>query len=449
MTNSSGSVYFDAAEPVALTVATDVAGSGMDVILVRDILGRFVFILDDRQITVADEAIDRWRDRASRELGPYAAEQPIALGSKLFMPETVFASSRVVDQPGYAPRAGHGRVRRLDNAVVGEDWSRVSTPLPRDTGSPTSRTVLYGYKGGVGRSVATFMLAKHLADQDLCVLVVDLDLESPGSGPMLLSEPELPRFGLVDQLVESALGNADGLDLVARASHVTPRGNGELWVAPARGGGLDGHPYTYIDKLNRVYATLPGGGADFAERLDAAVRACEDAVGRRSRSPDVVLLDSRAGIHDLAAVAISRLCDLALLFGSDNCQTWAGFRDLFTAWRSSGQATAVRDKLRMVAAMVPDTADLPRDAYLESFRENAWTCFSMLYDDIPAGESTGFNPSPEDETAPHFPIPILFTLELVGIDAVATPGWDERTFVEAAYREFLRTSTSLIIEGSR
>jgi hypothetical protein len=42
-------------------------------------------------------------------------------------------------------------------------------------------------------------------------------------------------MGLVDQLVESALGNSDGLDLVARASHVFPRGNGELWVAPARG----------------------------------------------------------------------------------------------------------------------------------------------------------------------------------------------------------------------
>lgn len=449
MTFPSEPVRFDVAEPLALSVATDMADNGLDVLLVRDILGRFSLIVDDRQVAVSGETVERWRDRVTRELGRYAADQPLALGSELFMPETVFASSRVVDQPGYVPREGQGSIRRLDNAVVGEDWARVSSPAPRGDGLPTSRIALYGYKGGVGRSVATFMLAKHLADQDLCVLVVDLDLESPGSGPMLVGEDQLPRFGLVDQLVESALNNAEGLDLVARASHLVPRGNGELWVAPARGGGLDAYPYSYIDKLNRVYAAVPDGGNDFAGRLEAAVGACEDAVGRQSRHPDVVLLDSRAGIHDLAAVAISRLCDLALLFGSDNRQTWTGYRDLFLAWRASGQATAIRDKLRMVAAMVPDTTELPKDTYLESFRENAWSCFADLYDDILAGDPTGFNPSPEDETAPHFPIPVFFTVQLVGLDPAATPGWAERTFVQAAYREFLQTATSLIIEGSR
>ncbi len=447
--DSSEPVRFDAAEPLALAVAKDAAETGVDVLLVRDILGRFSLILDDREVHVPEESVERWRSRVIRELGRYAADRPVERGSELFLPESVFASPRVVDHTGHVPEEGQGRIRRLDNVVVGEDWGRVSTPPPRAGGSPTSRVTLYGYKGGVGRSVATFMLAKYLANQDLCVLVIDLDLESPGSGPMLLSEDRLPRFGLVDQLVEAALDNAEGLDLVARASHVTPRGNGELWVAPARGGGVGTFPYKYIDKLNRVYAALPNGGMDFAGRLETAVRVCEDAVGRLSRHPDVVLLDSRAGIHDLAAVAISRLCDLALLFGSDNRQTWAGYRDLFEAWHASGQATAIREKLRMVAAMVPDMGEQLKGAYLEAFRENAWSCFSVLYDDIPAGDSTGFNPSPEDETAPHFPIPILFTLELVGLDAAATPGWDDREFVQTAYREFLRTATSLIIEGNR
>ncbi|MFD6804048.1 ParA family protein, partial [Streptomyces cyaneofuscatus] len=160
---------------------------------------------------------------------------------------------------------------------------------------------------------------------------------------------------------------------------------------------------------------------------------------------DVVLLDSRAGIHDIAAIAISRLCDLALLFGSDNSQTWAGYGELFKAWLSSGQAPEIREKLRMVASMVPD-AD--RSGYLEAFRDHAWESFSILYDDLLDGE-TGFNPSPEDDAAPHSPIPILFALELVGLDAVSTPGWDDRAFVRAAYDSFLKTATKLMIEGPR
>jgi MinD-like ATPase involved in chromosome partitioning or flagellar assembly len=448
VTFSPEPVRFDAAGDLALAIAHDVAATGTDVLLVRDILGRLSLVVDDRNAPISEEAVNAWRDRMSATLGRYAGDRPVVLGAEVFLPDTLFGSPRAVDQLGYLPGPGQGRIRRLDNAVVGEDWARVSTPAPDRDGVRTSRTALYGFKGGVGRSTATFMLAKHLADQGFCVLVVDLDLESPGSGPMLISEDQLPQYGLVDQLVESALGNADGLDLVVRASHVTTRGNGELWVAPARGRGTDAAPYAYLDKLNRVYAAAPGGGAGFADRLEAAVHACEDVVGRLSRRPDVVLIDSRAGIHDLAAVAISRLCDLALLFGSDNHQTWTGYRDLFLAWRASGQAEAIREKLRMVAAMVPDTADTPQGAaYLDSFREHAWSCFSVLYDDLPADDPTGYNPSPEDDAAPHSPIPVLFTIELVGLDAATTPGWDDRTFVKAAYRTFLHTATRLITEG--
>jgi hypothetical protein len=98
----------------------------------------------------------------------------------------------------------------------------------------------------------------------------------------------------------------------------------------------------------------------------------------------------------------------------------------------------------MVASMVPDKQ---RADYLESFREHAWTCFSTLYDDLPASDPTGFNPSPEDISAPHSPIPILFTLDLVGLDGAISPGWSQRTFVQAAYGEFLNTATHLIVEG--
>ncbi|MBO1419147.1 KGGVGR-motif variant AAA ATPase [Streptomyces sp. FH025] len=446
MTFPPDPVRFDEARPLALAVALDAAASGVDVLVVRDIFGRLALLLDDRSCKVETADQEVWRERIISTLGRYAADRPLLLASGLFQPDAYFASPRAAAELRYVAAPGQGSIRWLDNTVVGADWARVSTPEAESGGVRTARTALYGFKGGVGRSTATFMLAKHLAKKGNCVLVVDLDLESPGSGPLLVTEDQLPAYGIIDQLVESALGNEEGLDLVAQATHFQLQDNGELWVAPARGRGVPGTEYAYVDKLNRVYADVPGhGGGTFADRLEAAVRACEDAVARESRRPDVVLLDSRAGIHDIAAVTISRLCDLALLFGSDNGQTWAGYRDLFSAWLSSGQAKEIREKLRMVASMVPG-ADGP--AYLETFRDHAWECFSVLYDDLIDGD-TGFNPSPEDKSAPHSPIPILFAVELVGLDAVSTPGWDGHPLVGAAYDAFLETATNLMIEGPR
>ncbi|MDX3307739.1 KGGVGR-motif variant AAA ATPase [Streptomyces sp. NPDC054884] len=443
-------VRFAEARPRALALAHEIADAGVDVLVVRDVLGRFTLIVDDRTRPLPPALEDPeagYGPRLVRELGRYAADRPLMAASGLFSADGLLGSERAVKDP---ERPG-GRVRILDNTVVGEDWAQVSTPAPEADGSRTHRTALYGFKGGVGRSTATAVLARHLADQGHIVLVVDLDLESPGVGPLVAEGTELPAHGVIDLLVESAVGNAEGLDHVVRTGYAPRGGRGELWVSPARGRGAPGVPYAYVEKLNRAYADVPG--ADFADRLEQAVRACEEAVardGESGRRPDVVLLDSRAGIHDIAAVIISRLCDLALLFGTDNAQTWEGYGDLFEAWLTSGQAPAVRDKLRMVASMVPDSPLRPQGAYLQSFREHAWECFALLYDDDVVDPETNaldpdtFSPFLEDESAPHHPIPILFEPGLVGLDAVTAPGWQDRAFVQAAYRDFLPTATLLI-----
>ncbi|WP_322620599.1 KGGVGR-motif variant AAA ATPase [Streptomyces acidicola] len=444
-------VRFDDARPRALTIAHDVAAEGLDLLLVRDVLGRFALVVDDREKDVPADRATAWSERLTADLQRYAADRPLLLASGLFSADDLLGSERAQPDPLHLPADEHGSVRLLDNTVVGEDWAQVSTPAVETDGSRTHRTALYGFKGGVGRTTATAILARHLADQGHVVLVVDLDLESPGAGPILAAGALLPRHGIVDQLVESAVANADGLDLVAPSGYRPRTGRGELWVTPARGRDTAGVTYSYVDKLNRVYADIPG--MDFADRLAAAVRACEDAVAREGESgrrPNVVLLDSRAGIHDIAAVTISRLCDLALLFGADNRQTWGGYGDLFVAWHSSGQARAIREKLRMVASMVPESPQRPMGAYLESFREHSWECFAVLYDDDVPELETGqlipgaFSPSLEDDSAPHHPIPILFEPGLVGLDSDSAPGWQDRAFVQAAYRDFLTTATLLI-----
>jgi len=421
---------------------------GLDVLLIRDVLGRFTVLVDDQERPVSDAQISSWRKRFVTALQRYAADQPVLRASDLFAADELLASPRVVRPPDIGD-TGTGRVRFLDNTVVGEDWTK--TPPEPDKRSP-QRTVLYGFKGGVGRSTATALLARHLTDRGYVVLVIDLDLESPGAGPLLAEPAELPRYGLVDQLVESALDNAEGLDLVGRSRYLPRDGNGELWIAPARGRELDEErPYFYVDKLNRVYTDVQG--FDFGARLESAVRACEEAVARQGdsgRPPDIVLLDSRAGIHDIAAVTISRLCDLALLFAADNAQTWEGYRDLFRTWQYSGQAHRIREKLRIVASLVPDSPYRSMASYLESFRDNSHHCFSTTLYDNDLDPETGriipdaFTFPVEDDSAPHYPIPILFEPNLINLDPRTSPDWWDRSFVQAAYREFLETATNLI-----
>ncbi|MFV0135028.1 KGGVGR-motif variant AAA ATPase [Streptomyces sp. HMX87] len=457
-------VRFDQARQRAFEAAREVAGQGFPVVLVRDVLGRFSLVVDDagKDKGAVRGLVAGWETAFSEGLGPYRSGQPVLLASDMFSADALLGSPRAVaDQDG---PSGPGSVRFLDNTVVGEDWALVRTPENGTAGGRPHRTALYGFKGGVGRTTAMAVLARHLADRGHAVLVVDLDLESPGAGPLLMGR-ELPPHGLVDHMVEDAVGNADGLEIVTRTAYDPPRAEdgrfGELWVAPARGRGTPGARYSYVDKLNRVYADT--ADASFADRLERAVGACEDMMERDSdtaRRPDVVLLDSRAGIHDVAAVTISRLSDLALLFAANNDQAWMGYKDLFTAWQLSGQAVNIRGKLRMVASMVPDSVHYPMEAYLEDFRKRAFECFDeVLYDTVAAvdveaedalaeavaaAKDDVFAPPLTDDQAPHSAIPILFDPGLVGMDAINAPGWQNRAFVTAAYRDFLAGATSLI-----
>lgn len=430
-------IRFDDAWRNAGRVAEDAARTGLDTVLVRDLAGRITLVLDG----IGEEAIPAGlRDDFRGATGGFASQQPVLLASTLFAPEAV------LDSPDLLVRAergaGRGRIAVLERTIVGADWARPNAkPQLR-------RITLYGFKGGVGRSTATFMLAKSLAARGLCVLVADLDLESPGVGELIQRPDNQAPHGLIDHLVEAAVGNEEGLDLVSRSEVIRPPGNGEVWLLSADGGAPARRDY--LAKLNRVYAELPGNGNDsprtLSDRIDSALGAAERQVAERSREPDVVLLDSRAGIHDIAAIAITRLSSLSLLFANDNPHTWAGYRMLFDQWRRlpAEDRDNIRQRLQMVAAMVPSASAPER---LERFRDHAQQCFAeTLYDDASPDDEGAFNYGPDDQDAPHSPLPILFSQDLIGIDHTSTPDWHDQPFIKAAYERFLTEAGALAVE---
>lgn len=427
-------IRFDEAWIVAHGIAQEISQSGTDVILVRDMVGRISFVLDGT-------APSDLPQRIKNGIGPFSSTTPVILAETLFDPGSILESSDLVVRVERTNDAG--RFATLERTAVGADWSRPEEP------SSSRRTTLYGFKGGVGRSTATLMLAKHLATLEMCVLVADLDLESPGVGALLLHEDDLPDHGIVDHLIEAAVDNASDLDLVSRSNLLSGDGNGEVWVAPASG--RPASSYDYLAKLNRAYTDLPPDTQNsprrFGDRLDAAITAVEQQVEERSRKPDVVLLDSRAGIHDIAAVAITQLSDLSLLFAADNPQTWAGYRMLFKQWQNSLSIDAlnsVRKRLRMVASMTPPSR---AEAYLEVFRDNAQQCFAdTLYESSEPDDFEAFNFAPQDPQGPHFAYPILFSSDLVALNPLATSDWHINPLVAAAYNDFLAAATALITE---
>jgi hypothetical protein len=234
------------------------------------------------------------------------------------------------------------------------------------------------------------------------VLVLDLDLESPGLSSSLLPEDRRPTFGIADWLVEDLVDNGNGVfeEMVATSalSH-----NGEIFVVPAHGVKAG----EYVAKLGRVW--MPKVNSDGNRELwSQRLRRLIDALEVRW-SPDVTLIDSRAGIDEVASACLTDLsASMILLFAIDGDQTWCGYRILFRHWRTSGVVREIRERLQVVGAMIPEVGT---EDYSQGLLEHAWDAFSEeLYDEVPAGaivtedEIWSFDQS--DEGAPHFPWPI-------------------------------------------
>jgi len=449
---------FDEAWQTALDHAAQAAKAGRDVVLARDLLGRASLLIDDRQDRIPPDSAELVALRAefAEATHPFTGLDPVQTAGLLFAPELFFDVPELTEVT--PPKNGVGRVAVLERTVVGADWLEGPEPAGDDDVQAAEtrqdrRVALYGFKGGVGRSTATTVLARYLAEQGRCVLVVDLDLESPGVSNLLADPAGMPRHGIVDHLVEAGVGNAEGLELVTRTS-VLPynaNSNGEVWLAPAGGRPLENKRYDYLAKLNRIYSDLPasepgGSPRPFAVRLEDAIAACEDQVTELSRKPDVVLLDSRAGIHDIAAVVLTRLSGLALLFAVDNPSTWDGYRMLLSEWqRRPERARELRQRIRIVAAMFHSAGDIGR---LGTLRKHAYEMFTETLYNLPDDGADDAEPflarDWEEDDRPYAPIPILFGNDLVGLDPLRSRAWPELPFVEAAYRTFVTSVERLL-----
>lgn len=412
-------------------------------LIVRDIHGRIRFAIDKPKAEVSPAVIQLFEDMEA-ELGAFSGGGPL-FRNDFFEPDSVFRSLDIVELylPDLPEQDRPARI--LDRQITGQDWLR-----PQEDSSLAAshipRLVFYGLKGGVGRSTALTMLAYEFARSGKRVLLLDLDLESPGLSSLLLPPDRLVEFGLVDWFIEDAVNQGDDvLRQMIASSPLSASTQGEIRVAAAMGA----NEIAYLPKLSRVYADIARSGINerFSHRVNRLVEALE-----AQEKPDVVLIDSRAGLHDLAAVSIVGLSNYTFLFVSDTAQSWEGYRLLFTHWQSHpGALRNVRDRLMLVQALFPEE---DQEIRAERFLDKSYTLFSeTMYEPVAPTEpgehqnQNIFNFDMNDTTAPHYPLRIKWNKRFQEFDlSLLEKGILSENEISAAYGEFLEGARRLVAE---
>ena len=345
---------------------------------------------------------DKWQDDADalQTLGLITLAMFERLGTHAFAPSQSIFFEESIDTVQHgcfsAPLTDIDGVWVIDRLATEGNWSTIS---PIATGVP--RVVFFSIKGGVGRSTAMAATAWSLAQSGKRVLVLDLDLESPGLSSSLLPNERRPTFGITDWLVEDLVDNGDAIvrDMFATS---TLSHDGDIYVIPAHGA----NPGEYVSKLGRAWmpkVSADGQRESWSQRLQRLLNTLEERL-----DPDVILIDSRAGIDEVASACVTDLgAALVLLFAIEGEQTWSGYRILFQHWRKTGVVREIRERLQLVGALVPE---LGGNEYFSDLRESAWDLFvDDLYDPVKAGRTVSEEVWSFDEAevgAPHNPWPI-------------------------------------------
>ena len=426
---SDSFVPFDHTRRRAVEALKKVGVPDVPIYLIRNLFGKV-------RISAPEEAEN---DEACRvELQRLAGKLAEDLGVRGYPAENgvLFVSDDLLKdlQDTARPVEGFDKVFWVDRLLTGNDWWTVGDQPPEGR---AKRWTLFSVKGGVGRSTTAAFLAQHLASKGERVLVADLDLESPGLSSMMLNESERPDFGVVDWFVEDLVGQGDRVitDMTTEPAW-TQDLPGAVAVAPAHGR----DPGEYLAKLGRAY--MGSSNDPWTDRLERLLTGLEDHF-----DPDSVLIETRSGLHDIAAATVTDIGADVLLFATDSESNWTDYGILFDHWRDRDLAAGIRDRLRIVSALIPN---LDTKRYLQRFRQQAWDLFrERLYDDL----STPIDDTDEEfsfdldaEEAPHDPLPVYWTPGLAAGASLRDP---EQTTVKQAYTLFLERFDRLAGVGDR
>lgn len=441
------SCRFDESVPRLLRVLHDELGRAQveNGVVLRDATGRLSFF---SRATIDPVKRDAVVEKARVRLGPYARPDrqlvgPDEPGARNVLDDPgalrLFANFADINEPDRNDVVQYCvQYQYLDRRIVGADWlQRPSAPSIDEAQARNAnergalRVAFASLKGGVGRTTALTVVAADQARKGRNVLVLDLDLEAPGVGSLLLTADRTPPFGAIDFLVERNFGSVDRamVDDMMGTSALT-HGQGLVNVVPAIGSRTLEAPANYLAKLSRAMIEAlseEGEPVSLAGKLREMLGALEAA-----RRYDLVLIDVRAGLAELTAGPLLALNTEVLLFGTDQQQTLQDLRFLLAHLASlTGAAHPSEwDRLKMVHAKAAVAARV------SAFRDAVWDLFSTyLY--VEAVELDAFNFDVDAAEAPHYPIVIPLDTAFADWDPVASPDKLIETYYARTFGDLL------------
>lgn len=312
--------------------------------------------------------------------------------------------------------------RALQRKHSKQSWLE-GTPIPPWPMESTNPGIVafHSFKGGVGRTTTLAVLAWQWAKAGKTVVCVDLDLEAPGLGTFLGSR-ESPAPVLECLLEHAASGRLPQDSMVQD----TQAGDVSLHVVTA--GALDS---TFIEKLARLdyLGTTSTGDSPVGTALKDMLNRI-----RREKHPDLILLDCRAGFHDLGALGLTDLAHVDVLVGRNTTQGRVGTS---LTLRTLAQRRRPEDqRMLLVQTFVPLKADLREhsQAQYRQFMHDA--CMEGVYTEEPF-------PNIDDTDQVHHPWPIPDLSELA---EASTLGEVDRETLKSKWFEDIRIRLDTLLQ---
>jgi MinD-like ATPase involved in chromosome partitioning or flagellar assembly len=266
----------------------------------------------------------------------------------------------------------------------------------------------------VGRTTALVSCAWQLAAAGKRVCIIDLDLEAPGLASLLNVQT---GRGVLDFLVDFiATGSSSLKDCHASAAVM---GDDAVNVDVIPAGKID---LMYLEKLARLDFV---GAQTFGDQRSPVQKAMEALLGKvhGELGPEYILLDSRAGLHDLAGLSLHGLAHVDVIVARASEQSYAGV-DLTL------QAIGIRKDVEKLLTVIlhsfapPDEESSIGKQEREAFRNRIYSHFvTNIYSKL-----TDDDPQMEDTTAPHSPVVIAQNQHLERFASISSPKTKEALF---------------------
>ena len=215
----------------------------------------------------------------------------------------------------------------------------------------------YSYKGGVGRTLACANFGLYLAKTGQKVVLADMDFEAPGLDSKFFSDATSSiSNGLLNQIIafesNSSLPNLSPIT-IPMTEEVT-RSGGSLQLIPAGDYCSTNKYYKDLSQLDWGRLLQSEQGLSFWFDLMARIE--------NELQPDVLVIDSRTGMTEVAGICTQVLPDTVLMLTSTSPDCIGGTKRIYEQIKSSPLIKSREGResvdLRVVVTRVPRPEDI-------------------------------------------------------------------------------------------